>query len=305
MLRWLDGGKNQRQHPNENFARELLELFTLGAGNYSETDVREAARGLTGWRPKRDRVLNETDEFLFEESLADPGEKTFLGQTGPWRRADILRIAVEHPATSRHVCRRLYRALVSESDPPDDATIEPLAAEFRASHESIGHVVGIILRSRLFFSAAAYRRRVKSPVEFCAGTLRALEPARVPNRLALAAIQCHRQGQSLFDPPSVKGWEGGRAWLNSGTMLARFAWIVELLAGNERAGLPAYDPLVWCQANGVEASNAVEAYMKLLAPDDVASETADLARRTASGGKPEQLAAALQLLLQSPEYQLA
>jgi uncharacterized protein (DUF1800 family) len=235
MLVWLDGGTSSKDHPNENFARELLELFTLGTGNYTEADVRAAARGLTGWQQGRDDLLNKTYEFSYADELADTNTKTFLGQTGPWRRGDILRIVLAQPAAAMHLCRRLYRWFISESSEPTDELIEPLAAELRATNYSIEHVVGTMLRSRHFFSPAAYRQRVKSPVEFCIGTIRQLEPARTPNLLTLAAMSCERQGQILFDPPSVKGWDGGRAWLNSNGVLTRMNWIAELLGGNARA----------------------------------------------------------------------
>jgi uncharacterized protein (DUF1800 family) len=304
MLKWLDGGSNSKEHPNENFARELLELFTLGTGNYTEADVRAAARGLTGWRRGRDDLLNKTDEFFYEEELADTSTKTFLGQTGPWRRDDILRIVLEQPAAAKHLCRRLYRWFISEATAPGDELIEPLAAELRATNYSVEHVVGIMLRSRHFFSPAAYRQRVKSPVEFCVGTIRQLEPSRTPNLLTLVSMSCERQGQILFDPPSVKGWEGGRVWLNSNGMLMRLNWIAELLGGNSKAGLPAYDLEAWAKEHMVEFSKAIESFCELLLQDDVSAATRSQARELASGGK-EKLPQALQVLLQAPEYQLA
>ncbi len=304
MLVWLDNGRSQKEHPNENFSRELLELFTLGVGHYTEKDVREAARGLTGWRPGRDYVLNSTDEFVYEDKLADTGPKTFLGQTGPWRRDDVLRIILEQPATAEHVCRRLYRWFVSESAPPSDELIQPLAAEFRASNYSIEHVVGIILRSRHFFSPAAYRQRVKSPVEFVVGTIRQLEPVRSPNLLTLAAINCEEQGQILFDPPSVKGWDGGAAWLNSATTLTRLNWVAQLLTGNESASLPEYDPERWIKDNAIKPTEALATYSNLLLDNDISPATQKLAARLAADPKPR-LPAALQVLLQSPEYLLA
>ena len=304
MLVWLDGGRNQKYHPYENFSRELLELFTLGVGRYTEKDVREAARGLCGWRPGHDDELNATSEFIYDEKLADVGEKTFLGQTGHWRRDDIVRIILEQRATAEHVFRKLYRWFVSESGAPSDELIQPLAAEFRASNYSIEHVVGIILRSRHFFSPAAYQQRVKSPVEFCVGTIRQLEPARSPNLLTLAAVSCEEQGQILFDPPSVKGWDGGAAWLNSATTLARMNWVVQLLSGNESAGLPAYDPDRWLKAGGINSGEAINVYSTLLLESDLNPASQKLAARLATGPKA-QLPAALQVLLQSPEYQLA
>ncbi|MEX2137751.1 MAG: DUF1800 domain-containing protein [Pirellulales bacterium] len=304
MLVWLDGGSNRKEQPNENFARELLELFTLGTGNYTEADVRAAARGLTGWQQGRDNILNKTNEFSYQEELADTSTKTLLGQTGPWRRDDILRIVLEQPAAAMHLCRRLYRWFVSESAAPSDEFIAPLAAELRATNYSIEHVVGIMLRSRHFFSPNAYRQRVKSPVEFCVGAIRQLEPPRTPNLLTLVAMSCERQGQILFDPPSVKGWEGGRAWLNSNGMLMRLNWIAELLGGNSKAALPAYDPEKWAKEHALELSKAIESFCELLLQDDVSAATISQARELANGAK-EKLPQALQVLLQAPEYQLA
>ncbi|HEV3136966.1 MAG TPA: DUF1800 domain-containing protein [Pirellulales bacterium] len=305
MLVWLNGGENEKDRPNENFARELLELFTLGVGHYTEQDVREAARALTGWRRGRDDILNETDSFTYEERLADTGTKTILGQTGPWRCADLLRIILEQPAAADHLCRRLYRGLVSEDGDPSDELIRPLASEFRASNYSIEHVVGIVLRSRHFFSPAAYRMRVKSPVEFCVGVIRELAPARTANLLTRTAISCEQQGQVLFDPPSVKGWDGGIAWLNSATMLARMNWIVDLLGGNPSTSVPPYDARPWAQDNGIDADKMLDSYCSLLLQGDLNPATRALAARLWSEGSTPPFSAALQVLLQSPEYHLA
>ncbi|HVU86076.1 MAG TPA: DUF1800 domain-containing protein [Pirellulales bacterium] len=305
MLIWLDGGANHKNHPNENFARELLELFTLGIGNYSEQDVREAARALTGWRRDRESILlNETDDFTYEEDLADTGEKNFLGQRGPWRKDDVMRIILGQPAAAQHICRRLYRAFVSEAAEPSAELIEPLAAEFRASDYSIGHVVGIMLRSRHFFSPDVYRRRVKSPVDYCVGTIRQLALPRSPGLLMLAVTSCQEQGQALFDPPSVKGWDGGAAWLSSATTLARMNWVVELLNGNESSGLAPYDGAAWAKANNVAAGQLVAAYTALLVDDDVSAGTRELASQLA-GSDATHITAALQVLLQAPEHSLA
>lgn len=304
MLKWLDGGENHKEHPNENFARELLELFTLGKGNYSESDIREAARGLTGWKPGRSNALNKTNEFFYDDQLADKENKTFLGQTGPWLRKDIIRIVLQQPATARHICRRLYRWFVSESTPPDEALIEPLAIELEASNYSIEHVLGIILRSQHFFSPAAYWQRVKSPVGYCIGMIRQLEPRRTPNLLPLAIKNCEEQGQILFNPPSVKGWEGGTAWLNTNCTLTRMNWAAELLNGNPQSGLPAYDPTRWLKEHSIEPSQAVKSFSELLLQNNLSWESAALANRLADKD-PSQLSAALQMLLQTPEYQLA
>jgi uncharacterized protein (DUF1800 family) len=305
MLKWLDGGSNNKEHANENFARELLELFTLGIGHYSEADVKAAARGLTGWQQGHDDdLLNKIDEYHYDEMLADAAPKTFLGQRGPWRHGDILRIILKQPATANHLCRRLNRWFISESATPTDELIEPLAAELRASNYSLEHVVGILLRSRHFFSENAYRQRVKSPVEFCVGTIRQLEPRRTPNLLPLAALSCDHQGQILFDPPSVKGWDGGSAWLDSNGTLLRQNWIAELLSGNEVAAVPPYDPQEWIKTHAIEPALALETFAKLLLEADVNPPTWSLAKQLVGSTRQPDLRGALQVLLQSPEYQL-
>jgi uncharacterized protein (DUF1800 family) len=305
MLVWLDGGANHKDHPNENFARELLELFTLGVGNYDETDVRETARALTGWRAGRDNLLNRTNEFSYIEELADQTPKTILGQTGPWRRKDVFRIILGQPAAAEHICRRLYRAFVSEIAPPDEALIQSLATELRASNYSIEHVVGVMLRSRHFFSPAAYRARVKSPIEFCVGAIRQLEPRRTPNLLLLAAISCEDEGQKLFDPPSVKGWEGGRAWLNSHGALVRMNWVADFLGGNQQAGLPPYDPQAWLEAHAIASDAAVHRFADLLLQENAIQTLSSRPGNAAAAGPRNRVTAALQMLLESPDYQLA
>jgi uncharacterized protein (DUF1800 family) len=305
MLLWLDGGRNQKQHPNENFARELLELFTLGIGNYTEADVREAARGLTGWREGRNNLLQPTKEFTHHEDLADSSAKTFLGRTGPWKTPDILRIILEHPATAEHLCRRLYGWFIDESSEPDDELIRPLATEYRASNYSTQHVVGFMLRSKLFFSRAVYRARIKSPVEFCVGLIRQLEPARSSNLLRLTSTSCERQGQKLFDPPSVKGWNGGRAWLNSNTTLMRLNWTAELLAGNRQAALPKYDVEAFAKTHSIDAAGAAEMFSALLVDSNLGDTARQQIGLLVESGTSADLLPILQLLLQSPEYQLA
>jgi uncharacterized protein (DUF1800 family) len=183
--------------------------------------------------------------------------------------------------------------------------IEPLAVEFRASNHSIEHVVGIILRSKHFFSPAAYRQRVKSPVEFCVAAIRELEPRRTPNLLPLADLTCERQGQILFDPPSVKGWDGGASWLDSNGTLVRQNWIVEFLGGNRTANVPAYDPEAWRKRHAIASEQALDALASLLLQGEVSPATLSLAREAQGEVGKRNLAAGLQVLLQAPEYQLA
>ncbi len=246
MLVWLDGGTSRKDKPNENFAREFLELFTLGAGNYTERDVREAARAFTGWTQQDSRRgFRETPSFTRDPTQVDDGPKTFLGQTGRWGPADIVRIVLDRPEAATFLARKLYRFFVSEAGPPAPELIEPLAAEIKSHHFAVAPVVEIILRSQHFYSPQAYRSRIKSPVEHTAGLVRMLEiPRPALNPLALSAA-CDLQGQELFAPPSVEGWVGGQAWINSATLLERTNWSSDVIWGRAENGLSPFDPLEW------------------------------------------------------------
>jgi hypothetical protein len=211
MLVWLDGKGSKKGSPNENYAREVMELFSLGVGNYSEKDIREAARAFTGWD-----VID--GEAKFNETDHDDGEKTVLELKGKWKPDDIVRICLEQPACALFICKKLFRFLVSDTLEPTKALLAPLAAGFRKSKYDFGALVKRVLSSNLFFSSHAYRTKVKSPVDFALGTVRALE-GRI-GTTALAA-ELERLGQNVFSPPSVKGWEGGPAWLNGQTLLYR------------------------------------------------------------------------------------
>jgi hypothetical protein len=211
MLVWLDTRGSKKGNPNENYARELMELFTLGVGNYTETDIRQAARAFTGWDIKAGKAS-------FNPAEHDEGEKTVLGQAGKWQWNDIVRICLEQKAAPGFIVRKLYRCLISETVPPTPDLIEPLALQFRQSDYDFGKLVATMLRSNLFFSPTVYRTSVKSPVEFAIGIVRALE-----GRIGTTALSLALQGlgQELFKPPSVKGWDGGATWLNGQTLLFR------------------------------------------------------------------------------------
>jgi uncharacterized protein (DUF1800 family) len=211
MMVWLDTTQSVKGKPNENYARELMELFSLGIGNYTEADIREAAKAFTGYEIVDGKgVLNPRKH--------DAGEKVVFTNSGSFDGAGITRLCLEKPACPRFIVRKLYRFLVSESEPPTDDLIEPLAKLYRESDFDTGKLVSVMLRSNLFFSPAAYRAKVKSPVELAVGIVRGLEGSAGP--LPLAAV-LEGLGQVLFAPPSVKGWDGGPAWLNAQTLLSR------------------------------------------------------------------------------------
>ncbi len=211
MLVWLDSNRNVKGQANENYAREVMELFTLGTGHYTEADIREGARAFTGWHTDGDR-------FTFAPRFHDAGPKTFLGQTGPWDGTDVQRIILAQPAAAVFLVRKLYHYLIAEAHDLPDSLLEPLAERFRHSDYDVSDLVATMLRSRHFFSEYAYRQRVKSPVEYVIGVVRAVRPTAAPREL-VAPLES--MGQSLFAPPNVKGWPGGKTWLNSATVLAR------------------------------------------------------------------------------------
>jgi uncharacterized protein (DUF1800 family) len=305
MLVWLDGGTSRKEKPNENFAREFLELFTLGPGNFTERDIREAARAFTGWVRQDSRNSREAASFIHDPDQIDSGAKTFLGQTGPWQAADIVRIVLDRPEAATFLAQKLYRFFVSEASPPSPELIEPLAAEIKSHHFAIGPVVEIILRSRHFYSPAADRSRIKSPVEHSAGLVRMLEiPRPALNPLALSAA-CDAQGQELFAPPNVAGWVGGRHWINSATLLERTNWASDVIWGRAENGLAPFDPIEWGARFKIKVDQTAQALIDLLLQDDLGNDSRRLALEAARGNSPVSLRKALQLLANCPEFQLA
>jgi uncharacterized protein (DUF1800 family) len=304
MLLWLDGAGSSKEKPNENFARELLELFTLGIGRYTEADVRAAARAFTGWTHEPDDRRGP-GKFAFDRKRFDAGTKSFLGRTGQWNAADVLRITLEQPAAAEFLCRKLYRFFVSETSEPGPELIGPLAHELRQSRYSITHVLQVIFRSQLFYSHGVRRERLRGPVEFSAGLLRALDVPRADVRLLALAATCRRQGQDLFHPPNVKGWEGGRSWVTSIALLERGNWVADEVWGNPDLGLRPFDPRAWSGRQGVAADKLVDAWIALLLQDDVPPAAREFIVRTGRPGDPNSLRKALQLILSCPEFQLA
>jgi uncharacterized protein (DUF1800 family) len=213
MLKFLDNARSFKEHPNENFARELMELYTLGIGNYSEADVREAARALTG---NTVRGAAQGGGFTFALGRHDFGTKAVLGKSGQLDGKDVVEIIFRQPAASRFIAGKLLDFFVYNE--PEPELVEGVAELLRRYDFQTSPVVSQLLRSNVFYSDRAYRALVKSPVEFVVGTHQLFGLNEVTDE-SLAALA--RMGQVLFDPPSVKGWDGGAAWLNSQTVLAR------------------------------------------------------------------------------------
>ncbi|HEY0393680.1 MAG TPA: DUF1800 domain-containing protein [Candidatus Elarobacter sp.] len=214
MLRYLDNNVNVQAHPNENYARELMELFTLGIGNYTEQDIRESARAFTGWTFRRNP--DGTGTFADNRRQHDDGPKTFLGQTGNFSGADIIGIIFRQPAAPRWFAKKLLAFFVYMD--PEPQLVDHVAALIRKNDFELRPVMSTLLRSNVFFSERAYRALVKSPVEFVVGTHQLFG---IPQVAPVELATLRAMGQVLFYPPNVKGWDGGAAWINSATILTR------------------------------------------------------------------------------------
>ncbi|MCL4192074.1 MAG: DUF1800 family protein [Thermoguttaceae bacterium] len=295
MLVSLGAEDNRKAQPNANFAGELLGRFTVGAGQFSEQDVREAARAFTGFRVLRGELRHFPREH-------DEGEKTVFGRRGRWTSEDVVRITLDQPATARTVVRKLYRWLISETSEPDDELLEPLAASFAKDYD-LARLTESMLRSRLFFSAAAYRQRVKSPVEYALGIAKALE-ATVPT--APLAEDLAALGQSLHEPPTVAGWPGGPSWLNSFTMLGRGRLAGAMLAKEDRYGGKA-DPAAVAQRHGQTSPEAVAGFFLnvFLQGDLDPAAREHIFRDAGSARGPEETVRLAHRIVALPEFQLA
>ena len=222
MVRYLDSSSNRKSGPNENFARELLELFTLGEGRYAEADIRAAARAFAGWHnDEREGV------FRINPRELDSGEKTFLGRSGALTGEQVLDILLAEPQTARHVVTKLWREFVS--DAPDAAEIERLARLFRDGGHDVGALLQAMLATPAFWDRANRAALVKSPVELLAGAIRLLSPGFSDTRTLVE--QGRRMRQDLFNPPNVRGWQGGVAWISTESLLMRREALARLLAG--------------------------------------------------------------------------
>lgn len=334
MLAYLDGNRNVRRAPNENFARELLELFSLGEGNYTERDVRMAARAFTGWG-------FDQSGFQFRPQLHDAGEKVFLGKKGRFGGQEIIRALLEHPECARLVANKLLTAFVRPD--PDRRLVEALAAWLRKNNFDLRGAMRVLLRSQAFYHPEARGALVKSPVELLVGTARSLETGVADIRAAQRALI--QMGQELFQPPSVRGWPGGEKWINTSTLFVRYNVVGGLIhgqtfrdanrAGSDRdvastaeatndetpmrdtgasARQPTYDPITPLRSLGLRsAEQIVEHYQSLLLAVPLSSEKSDaLVRYLRAGGEfnldaPEaakRVRNMLHLLCSTPEYQL-
>jgi len=211
MLVYLDNGENVKSHPNENFGRELLELFSMGVGNYSERDVREAARAFTGW-------TNDVLTYKFDTEQHDFGEKTFLGRTGPLNGEDIIDTILAQPVTGEYMAGKLYRYFVRDEISSDVKA--DLGRSFRASGYQIKPLMRRMLLSKDFYSTPSVATQIKSPVHLVVSTYKKMGLREIPTIPDFGRMT-GGLGQTLFEPPNVAGWAGGRTWITPATLLQR------------------------------------------------------------------------------------
>jgi len=222
MLVYLDGNRNNKQRPNENYARELMELFTLGVGNYSETDIKEAARAFTGWQ-------FDDDGFVFRGRNHDYGEKKFLGRSGKLNGEDIVETIVENPACARFIARNILEFFCRPD--PKKPLVEAFAAELRKQKFELRPAMKTLFRSQAFYHDDSRGCLVKSPTELLVGTARRLG---IPVANLVAAERATAaMGQELMQPPNVKGWDGEQKWINTATLFQRYNTIGSMLNGGD------------------------------------------------------------------------
>lgn len=307
MLVWLDNGVSTKKKPNENYGRELLELFTLGVGHYTEEDVRSVARAFTGWK-QRD------GEFAFDPKDHDGEPKTLFGETWNWSGEEVIAVLARHPATAARLAQQLVKFFAHDDGHPE--LERDLARRYLETGGDLRAVLGTLFRSPHFVSDDARRSKVKSPCEFVVGAVRELD-ATVPMR-ALPAL-LGRMGQAIFNPPDVSGWDGGIAWINSTTLFERANFANFLATQRGVTGDGRFEPAKWL-AQDADGPRAVEIFVDTLldgrAGDAMRTALAEYLTSKDKDGKltpfkvtpqivDEKVRGLVRLILSSPEYQLA
>ena len=293
-----DADQNRKAAPNDRYAAEILRRVLGEDANYTEVDVHEAARALTGTF-----VYSEQTRFIPREF--DEGEKTFLGATGSFGTDDLINVLLRQPEASRNVVRGLYRLLISECVIPSDELIQPLAEQFAVDYD-IRALVERMLRSNQFFSPSAYRCRVKSPVEYVVGFVRSMGQSVSTLNLS---DELRRLGQELYNPPTLEGWPRGEQWLNSATVIGRANLAFDLLNGTKQITTN-IDPHALVEENGMTGSDETARFFSdLFVQSDVDEQMISELKTTVFSGRnepnEEQIAAFVQGVVSAPEYHLS
>ena len=291
MLIWLDGNANRKRHPNENFAREIMELFALGVGNYTEKDIQEAARAFTGWHVR-------DGQFWMHELQHDESSKTVFGKTGQFDGNDIVNLCLEQPSCPRFLATKLAKTFVCPEPSPD--MIDRLASRIRHQDLKIKPVLRELFSSQWFYQEENRRIMIKSPLELVLGTLRTLvEPIRWTGVIKVLADL----GQNIFEPPSVKGWEGGRLWITSSSLLQRANFATEAMTTSQFG--PLSESVRNLTAEGGDAIiHQLGRWLLSDRLDDTLRQELLKFHASAEGTAEQKLRGLLQLILTLPEYQL-
>ena len=317
MIYWLDNCENHADAPNENYGRELLELFSMGIGTYDETDVKMAGRAFTGWTFEQPIPLyphgGYPARFVYQPEDHDGSEKTFLGETGPFNGEDVIDIIVRQEATARFISRHLYNFFVADEPqvaawsvqaPNDQDAIDQLASVFLETEGDLRKVMRTLLNAE-FFKQARFAK-VKSPAEFVAGVLKFSGTLDDPTPL-MGALQgaMGAMGQKLMDPPSVEGWHTGKEWIDGGTLMERVNFAVQQVGDPESPGTQAVASRLE-NGGAAAAETLVDGCLEAAGPLEASDETREaLLEGAEAGDHDERVARMLTLVVATPEYQFA
>ena len=337
MIIWLDNHTNHKDSINENYGREILELFSMGVGNYTEDDIKECSRAFTGWTVKNGEymaMMAQKDSIWpygrilwhheYRDHDHDDGSKTFLGEKGDFSGEDVVRIICEQPATARFVSRHLYNFFVADeapipqwldTPPIDPDAIDTLATAYEESDHDIRSMLRVLFNSD-FFKESQYRR-VKSPTEVIVGTLRKTGDYAVPNGgdngIFMVMEEAGFMGQKLLDPPSVEGWHTGEEWITSGSLVDRVNFAAQRLGDTSKPGVKRLVSRVTDTSNSSDPTELVDACLDVLGPMDVSDDTRSLLVEVASRGieaeptdraSQDLILSLFKLIVSSREYQL-
>ena len=330
MIFWLDNNENRNGEPNENWGRELLELFSMGVGNYTERDIKDASRAFTGWTFSQPIPLYPHGyypaNFIYDADDHDHGEKTFLGQTGNLNGEDIISIIVKQPATARFISRHMYNFFVADEPqvpswntvpPQDQDAIDALVAAYMQSDGDIRAMLSALFNSDSFKNARF--KKVKSPVELITGVIKLVGTYQYPAPGMVDYSNTARlMGQQLFDPPTVEGWHTGHEWIDGGTLNERVNFAVNEVGDLTKPGISDLIDRMGAQTEAVSPQRFVDAALDLAGPVEVGADTrSGLLRYAEAAGAlafdspaARQQSAAhigrmLQLIVSAREYQMA
>ncbi len=295
MIMWLDNQDNHGTSINENYGREILELFSMGVGNYNEDDIKETARAFTGWSVVNPEYMsikmrNNTVrpygyiswQYRYDSEDHDDGEKTILGETGNWNGEDAVRIICENKATAEYIARHLYHFYVADEipvplmphEPPrDPEAIQLMVHSYLQNGHSIKAMLEAMFKSEFFKSQSVRYARIKSPAEMVVGTMRLAGPIQLPSdETYYAQAVCSNMGQALLGPPSVEGWQGGNEWINTGTYVERINFASKILNNPDKLGVRnIIDRIkINVETDSITPDELVSACLEVLGPVDVA-----------------------------------